>query len=61
MISKNGSDHLVEILVGAGVKRIYAISGDSLIPVNDTIRRQSRQVLKKQELIQPLWKQNLMV
>jgi pyruvate dehydrogenase (quinone) len=38
-MSKNVSDHLVETLVAAGVKRIYAITGDSLNPVNDAVRR----------------------
>jgi pyruvate dehydrogenase (quinone) len=31
------SDYLVEMLVEAGVKRIYAITGDSLNPVNDSV------------------------
>src|SRR5680860_1842665 len=41
-MSKNVSDHLVEMLVAAGVKRIYAITGDSLNPVNDAVRRDGR-------------------
>jgi pyruvate dehydrogenase (quinone) len=41
-MSKNVSDHLVETLVAAGVKRIYAITGDSLNPVNDAVRRDGR-------------------
>lgn len=41
-MSKNVSDHLVEMLVEAGVKRIYAITGDSLNPVNDAVRRDGR-------------------
>ena len=32
-MSKNVSDQLVEMLVQAGVKRVYAITGDSLNPV----------------------------
>lgn len=36
---KNVSDQLVEILKLAGVKRVYSITGDSLNPVNDAIRR----------------------
>ena len=36
-MSKNVSDHLVEMLVEAGVKRIYAVTGDSLNPVNDAV------------------------
>ncbi|AXP79348.1 Pyruvate dehydrogenase [Mariniflexile rhizosphaerae] len=41
-MQKNVSDHLVEILVAAGVKRIYAITGDSLNPINDAVRRDGR-------------------
>jgi pyruvate dehydrogenase (quinone) len=41
-MSKNVSDHLVEMLVTAGVKRIYAVTGDSLNPVNDAVRRDGR-------------------
>lgn len=41
-MSKNVSDYLVEMLVQAGVKRIYAITGDSLNPVNDAVRRDGR-------------------
>jgi pyruvate dehydrogenase (quinone) len=32
----------VETLVEAGVKHIYAITGDSLDPVNDAVRRDGR-------------------
>ena len=39
---KNVSDHLVEMLVEAGVKRVYAVTGDSLNPVNDAVRRDGR-------------------
>ena len=38
-MAKNVSDHLVEMLKSAGIKRVYAITGDSLNPVNDAIRR----------------------
>lgn len=41
-MSKNVSDSLVEMLVNAGVKRVYAVTGDSLNPVNDAIRRDGR-------------------
>ena len=41
-MSKNVSDQVVEMLVQAGVKRVYAITGDSLNPVNDAIRRDGR-------------------
>lgn len=42
VMAKNVSDQLVEMLVDAGVKRVYAITGDSLNPVNDAIRRDGR-------------------
>jgi len=41
-MSKNVSDILVETLVNAGVKRVYAVTGDSLNPVNDAVRRDGR-------------------
>ncbi len=41
-MSSNVSDYLVEMLVEAGVKRIYAITGDSLNPINDAVRRDGR-------------------
>ena len=41
-MSKNVSDLLVEMLVGAGVKRVYAVTGDSLNPINDAIRKDGR-------------------
>ncbi|WP_413485051.1 thiamine pyrophosphate-binding protein [Shewanella baltica] len=41
-MSKNVSDHLVEMLVEAGAKRVYAVTGDSLNPVNDAVRRDGR-------------------
>lgn len=41
-MSKNVSDHLVEMLVSAGVKRVYAVTGDSLNPINDAVRRDGR-------------------
>lgn len=41
-MSKNVSEHLVETLFAAGVKRIYAVTGDSLNPVNDAVRRDGR-------------------
>lgn len=39
---KNVSDHIVNMLAEAGVKRIYAVTGDSLNPVNDAVRRDGR-------------------
>ncbi|RAJ11059.1 pyruvate dehydrogenase (quinone) [Chitinophaga skermanii] len=41
-MSKSVSEQLVEMLVQAGVKRVYAVTGDSLNPVNDAIRRDGR-------------------
>jgi pyruvate dehydrogenase (quinone) len=41
-MSKNVSDYLVEMLVEAGAKSIYAITGDSLYPVNDAVQRDGR-------------------
>lgn len=41
-MAKNVSDLLVEMLVDTGVKRVYAVTGDSLNPVNDAIRRDGR-------------------
>ncbi len=42
MMPKNVSDYLVEMLVEAAVKDIYAITSDSLNPVNDTVLRDGR-------------------
>ena len=41
-MAKTVSDQLVEMLVDAGIKRVYAITGDSLNPVNDAIRRDGK-------------------
>src|SRR6195952_2674206 len=38
-MAKNVADQLVEMLVNAGIKRIYAVTGDSLNNVNDAVRR----------------------
>ncbi|PZP49289.1 MAG: ubiquinone-dependent pyruvate dehydrogenase, partial [Pseudopedobacter saltans] len=38
-MGKKVADQLVETLVDAGVKRIYAVTGDSLNHVNDAVRR----------------------
>src|SRR5664279_833865 len=38
-MSKNISDQLVEILVEAGIQRIYAVTGDSLNHVNAAVYR----------------------
>lgn len=39
-MAKTVADQLVEMLVKAGVKRIYAVTGDSLNHVNDAVRRE---------------------
>jgi pyruvate dehydrogenase (quinone) len=39
-MAKEVSDQLVEMLVNAGIKRIYAVTGDSLNKVNDAVRRE---------------------
>jgi len=38
-MGKKVADQLVETLVDAGIKRIYAVTGDSLNEVNDAVRR----------------------
>ncbi|TAM99205.1 MAG: ubiquinone-dependent pyruvate dehydrogenase [Chitinophagaceae bacterium] len=38
----NVAEQLVNMLADAGIKRIYAVTGDSLNPVNDAIRRDKR-------------------
>jgi pyruvate dehydrogenase (quinone) len=39
-MAKSVADQLVEMLVSAGIKRIYAVTGDSLNEVNDAVRRE---------------------
>jgi pyruvate dehydrogenase (quinone) len=39
-MAKSVSDQLVEMLVNAGIKRIYAVTGDSLNNINDAVRRE---------------------
>jgi len=39
-MAKSVGDQLVEMLVNAGIKRIYAVTGDSLNNVNDAVRRE---------------------
>jgi pyruvate dehydrogenase (quinone) len=41
-MSKNISDQLVEILVEAGIQRIYAVTGDSLNHVNAAVHRNGK-------------------
>ena len=39
-MAKSVADQLVEMLVNSGIKRIYAVTGDSLNEVNDAVRRE---------------------
>src|SRR3569833_2870374 len=39
-MAKSVADQLVDMLVNAGIKRIYAVTGDSLNNVNDAVRRE---------------------
>jgi len=41
-MSKQVADQLVEMLVENGVKRIYAVTGDSLNHLNDAVRRNGK-------------------
>jgi len=41
-MNKNTSDQLVEILVDAGIQRIYAITGDSLNHINEAVHRNGK-------------------
>src|SRR5660397_168964 len=41
-MNKNISDQLVETLVSSGIKRIYAVTGDSLNHVNAAIQRNGK-------------------
>jgi pyruvate dehydrogenase (quinone) len=42
MAKKKVADLLVDVLVEAGVKRIYGVSGDSLNGITDSIRRREQ-------------------
>lgn len=41
-MAKSVAEQLVEMLVEAGIKRIYAVTGDSLNEVNDAVRRSGK-------------------
>ncbi|MBE9585298.1 ubiquinone-dependent pyruvate dehydrogenase [Mucilaginibacter sp. JRF] len=41
-MAKTVADQLVEMLINAGIKRIYAVTGDSLNEVNDSVRRSGK-------------------
>ncbi len=38
-MAKKVAEQLVDMLVEAGVKRIYAVTGDSLNEINDAVRK----------------------
>lgn len=41
-MAKNIAEQLIDMLVNAGVKRIYGVTGDSLNKVNDAVRRNGK-------------------
>jgi pyruvate dehydrogenase (quinone) len=41
-MSKKVADQIVDMLAGNGIKRIYAVTGDSLNELNDAVRRDGR-------------------
>ncbi|MBS7564275.1 ubiquinone-dependent pyruvate dehydrogenase [Mucilaginibacter sp. Bleaf8] len=43
-MAKKVAEQVVEMLIDAGVKRIYAVTGDSLNHVNDAVRRSDNQI-----------------
>ncbi|MVN20212.1 thiamine pyrophosphate-dependent enzyme [Mucilaginibacter arboris] len=43
-MAKNVAEQLVEMLIAADVKRIYAVTGDSLNEVNDAVRRSDNKI-----------------
>ena len=38
-MEKNIAEQMVDMLVDAGIKRIYAVTGDSLNHLNDAVRK----------------------
>ena len=62
-MAKKVANQLVETLIEAGVKRIYAVTGDSLNEVNEAVRQNEEMngymsAMKKQVLMQPVQKHN---
>lgn len=53
MSKKRISDVLIEVLADAGIERIYGITGDSLNSVNDSLRRNGKNMYAMKNL-QPL-------
>ena len=41
-MAKKVAEQLVDMLVEAGVKRIYAVTGDSLNEINDAVRKNGK-------------------
>ena len=48
-MAKKVADQLVDTLEKAGVRRIYAVTGDSLNEVNEAVRKNGR--LRRRELM----------
>jgi pyruvate dehydrogenase (quinone) len=40
-MSKKVAEQLVDMMLQAGIKRVYAITGDSLNELNDAVRRKA--------------------
>lgn len=62
-MAKNVAEQLVDTLEKAGVKRIYAVTGDSLNEVNEAVVKAERSngstsATKKQALLPPPLKRN---
>jgi hypothetical protein len=64
-MAKNIAEQIVEMLENANVKRIYAVTGDSLNHLNIAVKKSSIQWIhvrhEEVELMPPPQKQNLMV
>lgn len=41
-MEKNIAEQMVDMLVDAGIKRIYAVTGDSLNHLNDAVRKNGK-------------------
>src|SRR4051812_31636255 len=39
VMSKTAADQIVEMMIGAGIRRVYGLVGDSINPITDAIRR----------------------
>ena len=43
-MAQNVAEQVVDMLAAAGVKRIYAVTGDSLNHINDAVRRSDNKI-----------------